>query len=254
MNIIELVFNGFPAGYCPQDWDTLVEDAFSYTSVNFTTTGNVYYNWSTTSPTVDNRIYPWLRKLGMGVWDWDGTEGGWIKQHQYQLPLDAGVRLDFVGTAAELATFDGGNTNTLGNSEGPMWEIDTDFAGRIAMGPGTVGPDTLVVSTNLGAATVTLSNDQLKHTHPFGNYSPATGDNDDARFLIGTAQTFAPQNSMMVHGNTDDPQEANITSGNLITGPATVDTTATVVSVVPPVRGAYKIKRTARIYYKVLTV
>ena len=116
------------------------------------------------------------------------------------------------------------------------------------MGPGTVGSDTLVVSTAYGDAEINLTSDQLGHTHVFGNY---TAGNDDARFLIGTSGTFADTNSMEVHGDTGDPQETDITAGNLRTAKAELEATQVAVSVVHPVRGAWMIKRTARVYYKV---
>lgn len=244
--LLELVFNGFPAGDCRKSWgDPLITDAYSYTSVNFTVTGNVYYNWSDTVPDVDNRIYPWLRKYGRGHWDWSAANGGWVKEHP--VPPSSNVRWDWVGTDVELQTFDGGDINALGDASGPMWEIDTDFAGRLAMGPGTVGTETLDVGENMGAATITFTAEQLEHTHVFGEFS--SGD-DDARLLVGTDGTFTSTNSRVCHGETPNPEDANITSGNLRTAINEISATIEATPIIPPVRGAYKIKRTSRVYYK----
>lgn len=254
MNLIQATFSGLPLNYCPPDWETLISDAFSYTSLDFTVTAGYYYNYSDTQPDASHRVFPWVRKYGYGVWDWDASatpQAAWVQRHQ--VPASSGVRLPFEGTEAEAWAFDGGDgtdpaVDVPTAYNGAMWEVDHNYDGRSPMGPGTVGSDTLVVATAYGSATVQLTSDQLGHTHVFGNYSAG---NDDARFLIGTSGTFTATNSMMVHGDSGNPEEANITAGNLRTAPSEVDATQDPVSVVHPVRGCFMLKRTARVYYKV---
>ena len=53
---------------------------------------------------------------------------------------------------------------------------------------------------------------------------------------------------MEVHGDTGDPQETDITAGNLITGPVDVTAGADPVPIMPPYYAAYVIKRTSRVY------
>lgn len=245
--LITLTFSGFPEGYCyPGDPNDFATDLLDNVVVEFnTSTGNFYYNFGPDIPSVDNRVYPWFR-TGIGDYSegwyyWNGT--AWIMAHP--VPASGNERRLWVGSTADLETYDGGSAGAVTSTTGPFWTVDTNFAGKFPIGPGTVGTTAIAVTDTGGSHEATLSNDIIAHTHAFGNYA---GGNDDARFLIGTSTTFPSQNSMEIHGDTGNPQEANITAGNLITAPAEVTAGADPVPTMPPYYGTYVIKRTARVY------
>lgn len=185
------------------------------------------------APSASDRDKLWGKLVGthfVGVYAWDSTYNAWLREHQYLYP--SGVRLDFEGTLAELATFDGGEATAVSAISGPMWEEDTNYAGRVAMGPGLI-PDTattLVVATNAGAGQHAITVAELPaHTHEI-----------DRNGLNLTDPDISPPQAAA--SNFNGGTHANMSTEAAGGGQA--------LSLVQPVRTAYKIKRTIRQYYR----
>lgn len=168
--------------------------------------------------------------------------GAWVSPH----PSAAGgdERRIWVGTLANLITYDGGSAGAVGDNSGPMWEQDTDFNDRIPMG---VGPSlALAVSTNYGSAgaTTTIAEANLPpHRHyvatnvPNAAGPPLVGAND---FLSYSGGNMGNENYNLLPGNGVEP---NVARSGLGAG------TSSAFTVLNPVRGVYVIKRTARLNY-----
>src|SRR6185436_5578909 len=117
--------------------------------------GNAFYNYGNTKPSVENNAYPWLNTNDMR---WYRFEGIWISNTNYSL-FDRRI---FVGDVADIATYDGGDTEIPSDRHGPMWAIDTDFAARFPVGVGTFPSGASVAVTGTGGEEkVTLTEGQL---------------------------------------------------------------------------------------------
>lgn len=193
------------------------------------------FNYGDTEPSPDLRIYPWFRTI-LGLPDrWYAYSGDWLAPHP--VPASSSSRILWTGDLTALQTYDGGEAGTVDASHGPMWEEDTDFAGRFPIHPGTV-PDsgTLVaVSTNYGVGQFTLALANMPaHTHEF---NLGTGSS-----WVGT-KNAADQQGMTQGTATTTTFNTAATGGD--TGGLT-----TPVPLLPAARGVYLIKRTARVYYR----
>lgn len=193
--------------------------------------GMAFYNFGSSKPDVAYNAYPWLRTTDMRWYYFDGI---WISPN---LETSTFARRLFVGTTTDLQTYDGGDATVPSDRSGPMWEVDTDFAGRIPMGPGTLPTFSAVVAVgqNYGSDAVTLNNTQIPATIPglevltnaWDNGGPVGGTErllSDVPFGSGT-QTIA---STYTNPSGGEPHENT-----------------------PQVRGCYIIKRTNRLYYAI---
>lgn len=229
----------FATGYCWTDPQTFANDFASGASVVFGGDMNIF-NYGDSTPSAANQVYPWLRKIGDYPDRWYVYYNGqWLAKHE--IPYSSNYRAMWVGTTTELLTFDGGMNEAVGIDgwTGPFWEVDTEFAAKSPMGPGTLATSGTVVSvaTNYGDEKHTLTEAQLP-SHDHGSPTDAG------------VQAFLTWNPSTTGG------AYNISGG----GAAQMGTSATSTALagsgeahssLHPVRGIYTIKRTARIYRKV---
>lgn len=151
----------------------------------------------------------------------------------------------FVGTQADLDTYDGGSAGAVTAISGPAWEIDTDFNGRSPMGVGDVsGSDpakTLALSEDYGAGSVTLVDANIPSTLHCKARGAEGTDLDPAlqRFL-------ADYNSPGSGSGTLPEIQLPVVSA---AGAASMDVP---FNNVHPVRGCYIVKPTARAWYTVI--
>ena len=180
-------------------------------------------------PDANDRDKGWIRTdsgeplYGNRVAIW--FNGHWVIRHD--IPPGSDVRWLWVGNTTDLITFDGGDSNTPGPASGPMWEIDADYTDRIPIGAGT----TAAVGVNAGASSVTLSSANLpQHNHEIGVPVSDTESTSDTGVLGG--------GDNIDWNNSDTTNKVGLTRN---TGSAS----PTALSIIPPVRGIYLIKRTA---------
>lgn len=252
--IITLTFGGFPDGYCyPGDPNDFANDLLNATVVTFnTSTANLFYNFGDTEPSVDNRIYPWYRTDSDeddGWYYWNGTY--WIQPHP--VPPESDERRLYVGSEASLLTYDGGANEAVGvdGCTGPFWEVDHDFDFCFPLGPGTSAGGTVVaVGGTGGVEEHTLTEAEMPaHLH---NIVSDTSQGSVAWDNSPTADKAIVRRSTDPGGDT----EYSLCSEELTTPEATVGASSTVGggdphTNMPPYRGAFIIKRTARVYRRV---
>ena len=211
---------------------------------------------SPTRPEVDDQDKLWFNTTDGRLYFF--TNGDWYTRHP-RPPGPNGERMPWVGTEADLWDFDGGDGTDPGVSaptefSGAMWEVDHTYDGRIPMAPGTIPgtSDTISAGVNDGAAEVELSVEQLpghqhivpvcaikaQNTDPDPGVSPAT-----VQYGIGKDQGS---------GNVPDDSSGSFDRAFPLTSEASTESPPAqeAVSLIPPVRGTFMAKRTARRYIK----
>lgn len=188
--------------------------------------GQAFYNYGDSIPAVENNGYPWLRTTDM---KWYRFSGDWISPVGPEYHV--GIRRIWTSSAALLQTYDGGDTNPASDRSGPMWEIDTEWAGRSLMGagliPGSDPPKTLANGENYGVASPTLVAGNLpehRHQIKFSDISSGTGFPQ-----VGTGSTHDKSFNTELAGGSATPTPLNN---------------------VHPVRGGYLIKWSGRAFRK----
>ena len=165
-----------------------------------------------------------------GGWNYSNNHSCWIKPHPIP-PGPDGKRLLFVGDPADVNTLDGGASAAVTDTTGPFWEIDHDFDARFPVGAGTFasGAQVTAVGGNMtgGEEKHTLTEDELPEINPTSKAAAQVDiDQDGTRTIPGVGDGFNTEMSF-------NPLGGGEAHNNL-----------------PPYKGVYFIKRTARIYYK----
>lgn len=214
-----LPFTCYPA--TPQ---ALYNAMFSLGSAQTTGLTGVVISASTPAP--EDRDKAWIKLSGdnpIGIFKFAGAN--WIWPHPSA--ASGSERRLWVGEVADLVTYDGGDAGLIGAASGAMWEVDAEFVGRMPIGPGLIPgtATTAVVATNYGSGQHTLTVAELPvHNHGYNNQTSSfdyEGGND--------GQGARPANIAQVSGNAGG---------------------GTPFEFIPPVRGAYFIKRTSRVFYR----
>jgi len=192
------------------------------------------FNFGDTEPSASDIDKPWIRTIG-GKPDriYVYIDGGWLSKHPVPAIVgDIGERRMFVGAASDIDTYDGGSGGGVGTSSGPFWEKDTEFDARLPIGYGTTAGGTEITegSPTGGEDRTVLEEKNLPpHSHSL-NYATRS-------FRSGSADTGEGR-----FGSGSNVVEGMVTGGS---GQLSVP-----FSNLPPYKGVYIIKRTARIYYK----
>lgn len=195
--------------------------------------GYTVFNYGSTAPAPENRIYPWLRiDPGTGIFDrlYTYYAGFWCSPHP--IPPNSKMSFPWKGTlnAGDLGIYDGGDGGiSITAYTGPMWEEDPDFRGVFMVGCGTLPSTTVLnVGDTGGEEAHTLTIDELpKMTFEAGHILRNVDPLGDTT-LVGPAGT--------VHTSVPKPYDygANLAHNNM-----------------PPYRAVYFIRRTARVFYTI---
>lgn len=257
-NLFRMVGPTLRPGYCPTSWQQLSNDIISGTQLTaLIDLGSVTFNFGATTPIPEMRIFPWIRTTDGRLYTF--RDGVWTTPYQYD-PGPNGLRLDWEapvdGSASGLWQFGGGDGSDPSvvsptATTGSFWAVDTNYEGRVTMGPGAVsGTSNPTVTTTVGQTGGEGQHelDETEggaeaHSHKMGVTNPAS---DDAFFRKVPVQTGLNYTGFYITGS-NGPIEAAQTTADLETLQNTVD------AILPhnnlqPYRVAYKIKRTGRIF------
>lgn len=231
-----------PYACYPSDPQTLYSDMFSRGSALASDLRGVIISES--APAAADQDKLWVQTTGGApIRQFIYFNAQWVWPHASA--AGGNERRLWVGTLAQLVTYDGGDSGALGDASGAMWAEDTDFAGRSPMHPGTitnaVPATTLGVNDNFGNGSELQTDQQVApHTHPL---SGDTTIQDGVRLN----SVFSGVGGAGVQiGNTGPPAtDIQVTANTYLT-------TQQRMSVVHPVRGIYIIRRTSRVYYRAI--
>lgn len=234
--LINAVPGTLPSNFCPTGATALQEfyNEIIARTVFSLSPDKAFYNFGDTTPTPENRVFPWLRTISGSPDRWYVYVGGkWV--WPYPVPISGGIRQLWVGTLNDLKTYDGGSTEPVTSTTGPFWEEDTAFAGRSPMHPGSIPNATPAYSLNpgenYGEGSHMMSKEEVgPHTHPLNETDLVTtgsGSSEGLEFSEPSEDFFK----------------------TLVTQTNEYATTQQAMPIIHPVRGIYIIKRTIRQYY-----
>ena len=232
--LIQLTPPSLPSGYCPTSYQQLASDIINGTAAQFRSDiGNSFFNFGGFEPSAENRIYPWMDDDG----NWWAYQGGyWARKHS--VAAGSAERRIFIGSTAELESYDGGSPGTVTQYTGPMWEVDSVFAARFPVGVGTFAESGTVsvglTSTSTGVAGedkhALISAENGPHIHDLVLDKVSVADTGGVlRFPNGDSQEQVVPKTFATDSSGEGTPHNNL----------------------PPFYGVYFIKRTAREYYTV---
>lgn len=219
----QIVVGELPPGECYNSEQARLNGFMETVQIFFPGTASVF-NFGSSTPTVDNQAYPWLRTTGGGYFDkiYTFVNGVWASPHP--TPANAPIAIIYFGSLASLETYDGGSVGAVTATTGPMWEVDPRLDGRFPMGVSAGHP----LGDEDGSETVVQTVAQMaSHSHeiPSNISLGSTGGN-----ITGTGD------NLLSFAGGDRIDTAN-TGGN------------DPMSVLNPMRAVFFITRSARTHY-----
>ena len=241
--VLPVVAGQLPAGFCPTDFQSIVNGFSAVQTVTFpsTFTGIIV---SATKPSDTTQAWLQLDSLGNPVRVYAFANGAWLSRH----PIASGLVQIWTTTIPDFTTFDGGDSNALSSISGPMWEEVTALRAVFPIGVGTLpGGTVLAVNATGGVETVTLDNTNIpEHTHELwvcGSDGTASGVREALQTVdnphSGTAAKYALSDGVTGHNNYVQNE------GGDGSGVAVAHTN------MPPYLAVYFLRRTARQFYVV---
>jgi hypothetical protein len=242
-----LVKTDFPVGYCwPSDPNQFASDLYSlsYANVPDNTQGVVY---GPTAPTPSPTVKLFYSSTTHRLYEFQSGLGLWTAIY-YPVPFPS-LWAFTEATEDQIKKWDNptGNSATAGAESytGPFWEIDHNYDGKFVLGSNGT---TFLVGATGGAATVDLTAGNVpKHRHEINvgpesgdsSYLPDSGTSENGTFKVNGAEQirFYDLPSTEIGRTRENVNGSIATSG--------VDP----VSIMPPYRSAWIIKRTAREFY-----
>lgn len=228
--IVTLIPGTLPQGYCFRGYQQLLID-FVAAITAFLAGQYRTYNYGNSEPVANDRDKPWRRLNVDGSPDrwYDYFNGQWVSP--YEVPPSSDERRLWVGIAVDLETYDGGSAGAVTATTGPFWEVDTDFAGKVIVGPGTLQPSATVIAVGDtgGVDQVTLVINEIPshgHTIPNAVVGQIGGGGSAMIGFSGTGPDIIPVGNVATTATGGGQAHTNM----------------------PPYRAAYVIKRTARVY------
>lgn len=244
MSILTSLFRLVPpslrAGHCYANVQELVNDAIGGTQVTFLIqTGQFLYNYGATTPTSDNRLWPWLRT----------TDGRWytFQFGMWCSPMDPSQREPSFRRMwkpahptpeSALWSVDGGdgtdpNTVPPTATTGAAWRVDHDMDGVFPVGVG-------VVPGTSPAQSITLHQTGGEYEHVL-TQAELPDINLDASIRSGTSDPQDPGATFLAN-----PASSTLTPYHLL---VPLGGSGTPIINMPPFRGIYWAQPTARLFY-----
>lgn len=251
---ITFAAGNFVDGYCPASYQQFANDIAA--ALSGTLPGTLV-GWSvgSTKPVVTGddpgaHDRPWLKLDETCNLEriYFFSNGEWRSPHSDFI----GKVILYEGLEADVPTLDGGTAGAVTDSTGPFWAIVTEMAAKVPMGPGTLPgfqtppvPTTIAVGVNGGSEgqAVTLPLGALpSHIHDITVEGSGDGSTSQTgRFQVNDG-TFK-----WVAANSND--KVGHTRPSALPASGTPD--AVNIATLPPYRGIWFLKKTARIYYAI---
>lgn len=281
-NLFKLVAPTLPAGYCPTSYQQLADDLIGGAQVTFLIdTGNSFYNYGSSTPAPENRIFPWLN-TDDGLW-WNFKFGLWVSPVAPR-DLQPGFRQMYLPPAgtpiSDVWSLDSGDgtdgqpylpDNITPNpsyvaptaTTGAMWYVDYAMNGRFPIGAGIIpGSDIGSGTASVNIAMTTDTNGGFgeyahvltgaegavaNHTHPIGYGNTGTG---DLGLNFIQPDVTVPSYSTFFNSS-GAPAGTSTTLANLFTLKAANGNgvVSDAHNTMPPYRGVWWLAHTARRYY-----
>jgi len=229
----------FPSGWCFGTWQQhaveLIKHLTGYLPGDFS--GIIV---SDVTPDADNRDKLWVKlSAGAPVKQYYYFNGDWVWPHAE--PASSNARKIWVGNAASLVTYDGGDADAAGDASGPMWEVDTNFEARTLLGVGTlpVSSTVLAVGDEGGIEKHVLTGLETpvkEHYHQGGIPVESV---DSAYHWFGAD----------ADGTTKNAAQSGAVGSQKARTSAASDSDADAHENLPPYRAVHIVKRSSRIYY-----
>lgn len=239
-----LIPGTLPEGWCAQSEQDRYQAYFRLGQVVSLTgqTGQQFFNFGNSTPSADNRVYPWLRTESDGSPDrwYVFFDGLWCSPHE--TPASDGRLWPFEGTEAEVATLDGGTAGTATTKGGPFWEIATDWAAKMPLGVGTLPVSETVVDVGDEGGTdrVVLKIEEL----PEAPIKPLGSDGEETDVL--TVQQTSTEGDDAQGGRDVTSTDS---SGDMSNVTLKIDGSGESHENMPPYKAVYWIRRTIRQFY-----
>ena len=191
--------------------------------------------WVGDAPPADIVRYPiWARtSAGNPVWPpvWQLFNGNWVAKHP--VPASGSELRLWVGSLANLATYDGGDNGAPSAVSGPMWQEYAPLRALMPIGVGSLPSATAIPVTGTGGEEnhTLLLTEIPQHQHDM----QASGTGGGSNNVVASAGTQLPKTTgvwLTALGGGGKPDGTTAPHNNM-----------------PPYYGVYFISRTSRLYY-----
>jgi hypothetical protein len=234
-----------PQGFCPATWQAALNGIGGALTVDIPSASG--FTISVTKPSSTGNVWFRIDSLGRFLGIYIFGQGSWLSAH----PLASGLTQWWFAALPNFATFDGGDSSSVGPASGAMWQQAKDSNGTLIAATFLIPAGTLPSSTVLslggtgGEETHKLITAELaSHSHYVANSDStgASGATDlAANQTVMSHYSGVGANAYIFQG-TSTPSTLGISS---LTGSDTAHNN------MPPYVVGYLLQRTARIFYSV---
>ena len=256
-----LIIGSLPQGFCPTNYQMMLNGFGAALSVNIPSASGI--TKSSTKPSINTDIWFQIDSLGRYIRTYIFGQGSWLSTH----PIAPGLTQWWFRTLPDFTTFDGGDSNAVGDFSGPMWQQAKDGNGTVIAAQFPVTAGTLPSATVLAIGGVGGEENHIltagegaldpAHKHILGKFGAATGGAaDDGYFFTEVSSGVTSGNAQRITGGSGGPTVANISAlGGVFIQSGIVDPapSAGVLAhnTLPPYAVGYLLQRTARIFYSI---
>ena len=240
-----------PQGFCPATWQAALNGIGGALTVDIPSASG--FTISVTKPSSTGNVWYRIDSLGRFLGIYIFGQGSWLSAH----PLASGLTQWWFAALPNFATFDGGDSSSVGPASGPMWQQAMDgngtlIAAKFIVSAGTL-PSTAVLSLGGvgGEEQHTLATSEIPaHQHSLV-VGASPGGGQSTSYVVPGSGSYIAQS--LNGGNT--------TEGYALTADSTGAIPATGLSsnvgssgshnTMPPYVVGYLLQRTARLFYAV---
>lgn len=244
---VNITMGTFPANYCWTNPQTYADDLVALLTAIVPGSLNTFVMGNNT-PQPSDQDKPWFRFNADGTPDkWYIYVGQWISLHP--IPASSTVVQIWFGSESAAWSYDGGDGNDPSitpptDTTGAMWKVEHGFDFLIPMGAGTSALGTvLAVNAQLGEEKHTLTTNEIpSHQHLLVN-------TDQGDPLAPGLNSNNSINHSAANGSSSLEYELSGSATTPTMGLSAATGGGAAHQNLPPVKGVYFIRRTARRFY-----